>query len=413
MSIKIADVIRRYDGSEDISAWIGQAELAKELLSLESLHNVIPLFLDREAFAVYNQLPPEDKKDEGRIKEALLRAFCMDKFSAFEEFRKRNWRSGELVDVYLTELRRLAKIAGIEKDPETIRLAFVAGLPKEVSSLVKAIPNVSEMSISSLVVTARALISNYKTEVEKKYPLSAAAGRPLDINQEVVNSEALWDKKTAKVRTIRADQRTTPAQVARGMDDAMGARIGKRGQHQYVIMKEQLALRDENGEFSKQEVKEMREMWVKDCWDGLIEADTMLSIEHFMKACPPTASSRDLNDWIHRAYSNLAARKAINQIRSNVSPLDYLDLLSTSPYVSVSVPPSLTRDLKETIKLLTEISNTMDQYLRDFRAQMSDITSFAGELKSGQNDFLTSVENKSRQMVATMNKAIGAAQVKY
>ena len=57
-----------------------QAHLGKSLLKLKNLAVVIPLFLDVPAFAVYDQLKEEEKRDANKIKLALSTAFACDKF---------------------------------------------------------------------------------------------------------------------------------------------------------------------------------------------------------------------------------------------------------------------------------------------------------------------------------------------
>ena len=52
MSLKVTDVLNRYRGEGDVSVWLKQAQLAKSLLKLKELAEVIPLFLDGPAFAV-------------------------------------------------------------------------------------------------------------------------------------------------------------------------------------------------------------------------------------------------------------------------------------------------------------------------------------------------------------------------
>ena len=85
--MKVTDVLSRFRGDSDVSVWLKQAHLAESLLKLEDLAVVIPLFLDGPAFAVYDQLGPEEKKDADEIEKALIRAFAVDKFSAYEDFR--------------------------------------------------------------------------------------------------------------------------------------------------------------------------------------------------------------------------------------------------------------------------------------------------------------------------------------
>ncbi|QQP38158.1 Uncharacterized protein FKW44_018657 [Caligus rogercresseyi] len=66
-SLKIVDVLTRFNGTGEVEIWIKQAELAKTLLGIEDLATIIPLFLDGKAFAVYDQLDEEGKKDTGTI----------------------------------------------------------------------------------------------------------------------------------------------------------------------------------------------------------------------------------------------------------------------------------------------------------------------------------------------------------
>ena len=107
MRLKVTDVLNRYRGEGDVSDWLRQAQLAKSLLKLKDLAVVIPLFFDGPAFAVYDQLSDEDKADATKIEAALRTAFATDKFSAYDEFRNRKWKSGETVDVFWTKLNDL------------------------------------------------------------------------------------------------------------------------------------------------------------------------------------------------------------------------------------------------------------------------------------------------------------------
>ena len=68
------------------SVWLKQAHLAKSLLKLKDLAIVIPLFLDGPAFAVYDQLKEEEKRDADKIELALRTVFACDKFLAYDEF---------------------------------------------------------------------------------------------------------------------------------------------------------------------------------------------------------------------------------------------------------------------------------------------------------------------------------------
>ena len=106
MSLRVTDVLNKYSGDGDVTVWLKQAHLAKNLLKLKDLAVVIPLFLDGPAFAVYDQLSDPEKQDANKIEVALRAAFAADKFLAYDEFRNRLWRNGETVDVFLADLKR-------------------------------------------------------------------------------------------------------------------------------------------------------------------------------------------------------------------------------------------------------------------------------------------------------------------
>ncbi|QQP53452.1 Uncharacterized protein FKW44_005946 [Caligus rogercresseyi] len=61
-TLKIRDVIPKFGGSSDVSVWIKQVDIAKDLLGLDDLSRIIPLFLEGNAFAVYDQLSEEGRR---------------------------------------------------------------------------------------------------------------------------------------------------------------------------------------------------------------------------------------------------------------------------------------------------------------------------------------------------------------
>ena len=136
MSLKVTNVLNRFNGDGDVSVWLKQAHLVKNLLKLKDLAVVIPLFLD-------DQLKDEEKRDADKIELALRTAFACDKFLAYDEFRNRQWKNGESVDVYLADLKRLAHLANIDgENEEIIKLWFVMGLFNKVSAQLRAAPKI-------------------------------------------------------------------------------------------------------------------------------------------------------------------------------------------------------------------------------------------------------------------------------
>ncbi|MPC95476.1 hypothetical protein E2C01_090690 [Portunus trituberculatus] len=87
-------LILEYDGSGALSVveWIEKLELICKLRNVSDVASVIPLRLSGGAFAVYLQLAEADRKKVEKIKEALLAAFVMDPYIAYEQFISRSYK---------------------------------------------------------------------------------------------------------------------------------------------------------------------------------------------------------------------------------------------------------------------------------------------------------------------------------
>ena len=88
---KANDLIRCFDGSGDIATWLRKVELVARIKEINDVSTLIPLYLEGPAFSVYDQLDDAKKKDEEAIRKALLEAFGMNKFAAYDAFRNRSW----------------------------------------------------------------------------------------------------------------------------------------------------------------------------------------------------------------------------------------------------------------------------------------------------------------------------------
>lgn len=160
MAIKLSDVIKSFSGLEgqEIETWLDKVELVAQLQEVKSLSAFVPLFLDGAAFAVYQQFSPETKREYVALKKALLEAFAVNPFSAYEQFRCRKLKEGEAVDVYLADLRRLAGLFGGSSD-QLLKCAFVVGLPSASSNQLRAFTNVAAISLNEVVEKARLLLA--------------------------------------------------------------------------------------------------------------------------------------------------------------------------------------------------------------------------------------------------------------
>ena len=154
---KASEYLRPYDGSNDVATWIKKAELVVRIKKIEDEAGFIPLHLEGTAFSVFEQMKEEDQQDAKAIKQRLREAFGQNKFAAYNAFRQRSWCPGEAVDAYMSDLRRLAGLAGVESD-ELIRCAFICGLPEDVSSQLRASARINEDTLTKIVETSRVLM---------------------------------------------------------------------------------------------------------------------------------------------------------------------------------------------------------------------------------------------------------------
>ena len=165
-------LIPEFDGGNaSVEEWLDKTELVCQLRGVSDIQTVVPLRLTGGAFSVYQQLKPEEKLQYSAVKAALLRAFAVDKFQAYEEFTARRLRVGESVDVYLADLRRLASLFGGLGDT-ALMCGFVAGLPDAARHTLRAGCRMESLTLAELVERARALMA------ENAVAAAAAAAAP-------------------------------------------------------------------------------------------------------------------------------------------------------------------------------------------------------------------------------------------
>ena len=83
-------LIPEFDGSASgpsVVEWMEKAELVCKMCQVKHMELIIPLRLMVGAFAVFQELKEEDKRDFDRIKTALYTAFAVDGFMAFSVVR--------------------------------------------------------------------------------------------------------------------------------------------------------------------------------------------------------------------------------------------------------------------------------------------------------------------------------------
>ena len=127
-----------------------------KLQNITDLASFLPLYLEGEVLALYLEMDSTDQVDIEEIEKCLKVAFSDDMFTAYAKLVTFRW-SGEKVDVYANEIRRLVGLAGFEEDglENVVRLTFINGLPDLISVSMQQLPNVKCMPNSELVERAR------------------------------------------------------------------------------------------------------------------------------------------------------------------------------------------------------------------------------------------------------------------
>lgn len=162
-----------FDGKDDVNAWFKKVRLVARLKRIRELADFIPLYLEGQAFCVYDEMEDEQKQDADKIEECLRAAFEEDRYTAFEKLMRRKWIHGEPADIFLADLRRLAKLARI-CDEEFVRNSFIVGLPPDVSQQLRASGRSSNCKMSVLCEQARILLRQ-KVSLEENMAAAAFA----------------------------------------------------------------------------------------------------------------------------------------------------------------------------------------------------------------------------------------------
>ena len=165
MSVKVtSDMIWPFSGEGDVVAWLKKVRLVAKLQKITELESFLPLYLEGEGLALYLEMDESDQLVVDEIEKRLKAAFSDDMFTAYAKLVKYRW-SGENVDVCANEIRRLAGLAGFEKDgiENIVRLTFINGFPDSISASLQQLPNIKFMPVCELIESARVLTSKLST----------------------------------------------------------------------------------------------------------------------------------------------------------------------------------------------------------------------------------------------------------
>lgn len=213
------EYIRPFDGSGDVGTWIKKVELICRIKKVDDEAAFIPLYLEGTAFTVYDQMDKRLQDDAYAIKKLLREAFGQNKYSAFDSFRQRSWRPGESVDAFLSDLRRLTGLSGVESD-DLLRCAFVCGLPEDVSSQLRASSRINEAELTEVLEVARVLMDE---RIQGAF-VAAQGARVRDSGQKTIkcfecggNHPARFCKRKSAIICWRCEE---PGHIARNCPNA-------------------------------------------------------------------------------------------------------------------------------------------------------------------------------------------------
>ena len=157
-----------------VSEWLEQVEPVCEMCGVDNVERVLSLRLRGGALSVYRQLTRDQRKDLQQVKQALLVAFALDPFVAFDIFVSRRLRPGETVDEYFGDLQNLARLIEENTSDWWLSCAFVSGLLDPVRRQLRGSSRMEHMTQEQIFASARALMME---EVEVDKSVAVVAGQ--------------------------------------------------------------------------------------------------------------------------------------------------------------------------------------------------------------------------------------------
>ena len=159
--IEASRSIKTFDGDGDIVAWLSKVELVAKLSGVKDVAQLVPLFLEGGALALYLELDESKKSDYSALSRELIRAYSDSQSVSFCKLKAAKW-TGEPVEVFANNLRRMARGCGLEKEglEQVVKLAFITGFPDSISVELQQIEGVDSMVVSQLINRARILATS-------------------------------------------------------------------------------------------------------------------------------------------------------------------------------------------------------------------------------------------------------------
>ena len=160
------DMIKPFTGEGDVVAWLKKVRLVAKLQKITDVASLIPLYLEKDALSLYLEMSESAQASADQIEARLKEAFTDGAFTAFGKLTQSKW-TGEQVDVYANEIRRLAGLAGFEGVglEKIVKLTFVNGFPDGISVALQQVPDILTVSMSDAISRARILTAKMSSGV--------------------------------------------------------------------------------------------------------------------------------------------------------------------------------------------------------------------------------------------------------
>ena len=167
MSLKVDNFLRPFRGkSDDFAAFWDKflvlAEISKWDTDAKKMAH-FPLFLEGDAFLVFNKFSADDKKDSNVVKAKMTAAFAATPSEAYRRFVSRRLKVDESVDAFVADLQRLLERSGhmLSGDKDAVVIEqLIASLPSDFSKQLRMSLAGKELMISACVEQVRALRSS-------------------------------------------------------------------------------------------------------------------------------------------------------------------------------------------------------------------------------------------------------------